>query len=457
MGATGEPSGPRPDLVAVGVWVRANWSNENEYHSLVVDERVTADGVGAVVWAMPGFRRYVASRVAAWVGNAASAVALPVLVYQETGSAALTGLLAAAESLPYLLFGLQVGALVDRWDGRRVMVISALVTAAGLATVPLAALAGALTATHLLAVALVGGISFVFLDAAAFGALPRLVGAERIGAATSVLSAYGTVVGIAIPGAVGVALPAAGGVPILAFDALLCAASALLVSGVAISHTAEPRRPGSSLRGEIAEGLRYIWRHPVIRPLTLLGFGNAFTGGAVLGLIVVVGVRHLGFTDDDGRFGWLYAAAALGAFVGATIVGRLHARLGVGMIAQAGYGLMFVVVIGWATATHWLVGVPLLALEGLVGTVIVLNGIIARQVLTPLRLQGRVNTTARAIAWGGSPLGAALGGALADLLGVGPALYVCAGAVLVAFVGGIWWRLPAVGRLATLGTGPRPG
>lgn len=397
------------------------------------------------------FTTYATSRIVAWIGSAASAVALPVLVYQLTGSAALTGLLATAESAPYLLFGMHVGALVDRWDGKRVMAISAVVSAAALATVPLASALDALTAGHLLVVALVGGTSFVFLDAAAFGTLPRIVGRPLIGAATSALASWGTVLGVVVPGVVGVALPLVGAVPIIAVDAMLCASSSVLLTRVVLRVDAPARaEQRTRLRQDIREGLAFIWSHPVIRPLTFLGFCNAITGGAVLGLIVVVGVENLGFEPEDGRFGWVYAVAAFGSFVGSTMLGRIQARVRVGMISLIGYGVMTLTVIGWASVGNWVVATALLTLEGFVGTLIILNGIVVRQTLTPLRLQGRVNTTARVIAWGGAPLGAAIGGVLAEWWGVTPALYACTTAVALAFLLGLVWRLPAVARLADL-------
>lgn len=399
-----------------------------------------------------GFRTYAASRIVAWTGSLASAVALPVMVYQLTGSAALTGMLAAAESLPYLLLGMHVGALVDRWNAQRVMMISAMVCAAALATVPLvAAVVEELSAVHLLLVALVGGTSFVFLDAASFGTLPRLVGKQLIGSATSLLAAWGTMLGVAIPALVGIALPLVGGVPIIAVDAGLCALSTVLLTRVPMRADAEVRSTGPHrLRDEIREGLTFIWRHPVIRPLTFLGFCNSFTGGAVTGLIVVVGVRNLGFTEDDGRFGWLYAVLAAGAFLGSVAIGRLQARVGVGPLALAGYPLTALLVVGWASATSWIVASALLAGRAFVDMVIILNGIVTRQTLTPMRLQGRVNTTARVIAWGGTPLGAATGGALTEWWGLTAALYACAVPVAVACVVGLAWRLPSVGRLADL-------
>lgn len=405
-----------------------------------------------------GFSIYAASRVVAWTGSAASAVALPVLVYQLSGSPALTGLLAAAESLPYLLLGLHVGALVDRWDGKRVMVVAALVSTVALASVPLSAYLGLLGAPQLLLVALACGISFVFLDAAAFGTLPRVVGRQLIGPAASALAGWGTVLGVVVPGVVGVVLPWAGAVVIIAVDAVLCALSAVLLTRVVLRIPVESGvREPTRLLDDIREGLTFIARHPVIRPLTFLGFCNSFTGGAVVGLIVVVGMENLGFAEDDGRFGWIYALSALGAFVGSLVLPKVQARVGVGMISWCGYGIMALTIIGWASVDDWILATALITVEGLVGTLIILNGIVARQTLTPLRLQGRVNTTARVIAWGGAPLGAGVGGLLAEHWGVSWALYACTTAVVVAFVVGIWWRLPAVGRLADLEAEPEPG
>ncbi|WP_414172439.1 hypothetical protein [Clavibacter tessellarius] len=87
-------------------------------------------------------RTFVLSRGVSWAGNALTAVALPVLVYTTTGDAALLGLVAMMEALPYLVLALPVGALVDGWDARRTMLATTWLSAAATATVPLAALGG---------------------------------------------------------------------------------------------------------------------------------------------------------------------------------------------------------------------------------------------------------------------------------------------------------------------------
>ena len=119
------------------------------------------------------------------MGSIATLVALPVLVYRLTGSAALTALVSGLEAAPYVVFGLVAGALSDRWNRRRTMVTAELLGAALLASIPLAHLLDVMTVPHILAVAFLAPTLATFFDGASFGAVPTLVGRDRIGQANS--------------------------------------------------------------------------------------------------------------------------------------------------------------------------------------------------------------------------------------------------------------------------------
>ncbi len=129
----------------------------------------------------PRFRLFLLARAVSWAGSAVTLVALPVLLYQRTGSPALTGLLTALEAVPYLLLGLPAGALVDRWDQRRTLVATSWLSAAVMASIPVASALGILTTPQLLAAALLTSATFVFFDAAGFGVVPALVGRRGCG------------------------------------------------------------------------------------------------------------------------------------------------------------------------------------------------------------------------------------------------------------------------------------
>ncbi len=398
--------------------------------------------------AQPGFSAYAAARTVSAAGNVMSMVAMPVLVYQLTGSAAWTGFLGALGALPYLLFGLPAGALADRWDNRRVMITWSLAAGVAMLSIPLAHLTDRLSAAHLLIVAGAAGTAFVFSDAASFGALPQLVERALLGPATATLSAIYTSLSVVGPGVAGLLISVLGAPWVVAMDGVAYLTAAALLAGLPWK-TETPAGPPAdrSLRREITEGLTFIYQHPVIRPLTFMGVGNSVTGGAVAGLIVVLGVEQLDLPDSDGRLGLLYAAAAIGAFLGSVVLSRLQRRFSIGTLTLTGYVVVTATAASVGVATSWAGAAVLLVVFDLVSMIVILNGIVTRQTLTPTRLQSRVNTTARMIAWGGAPLGAGIGGLLASRWGVGPALVLASTGALTALVGG---ALAHVGHLPRL-------
>ncbi|MBB4915967.1 MFS transporter [Streptosporangium saharense] len=387
-------------------------------------------------------RRYLAARITSWAGSSITLVALPVLLYQRTGDAALTGLLTAMEAVPYLLLGLPAGALADRWDRRRVLTLTSLLSALLVASVPLAAALGLLTTPHLFVVAAATSSSFVFFDAAAFGALPALVGREGVARATGVLMTWSTLVSLVGPALAGVLVAATGAAPAMGIDALSYVAAALLLARLPLAKP-EPR-PRRDLRAEILDGVRYIRAHPVVGPLTFLGVGNSLAEGAVMGLLVVVAVERLGLGSADPAIGLLFAATAVGAMAAGLAVPRLRLRFSTPAISLTSLTAVGILLVVWALTEHLVAGLVVLAVWQAANSLVSLNGIIERQERTPDHLQGRVNTTARMIAWGGQPAGAALAGLLAELTSPRTALLATAAAVLLSLL------LPPARALARL-------
>lgn len=391
------------------------------------------------------FLLYLGSRSATITGSAVTAVAMPVLVLELSGSAFLTAAVTAIEAVPYLLFGLLAGAVADRVPRRPLMLGCHLVCAAGLGSLVLAHLAGVLTVGHVLAVAALLATGFVWFDAAAFGALPALVGRERLVAANSVLWTSGTALDLAVPAVAGLLVAGIGPALTLGVDAvaylLAAAALGLVPRSLQPARSAgDGRRP--RIRQDIAEGLRFVLGHPLVRSLTLLGVGNSLTGGVVAGLLVVHATRSLGLTTDDWRIGLLFAAVAAGALLASLLLGPVSRRLGVGPTSIAALTVHPAAIGVLAAAPGMAVAVPALVVWSAAYTLAIVNGITTRQLVTPDHLQSRVNTTARMVAWGGAPLGALLGGALAVGLGVRWALLLGAAAVLGSAVSA--WTTPVL-------------
>jgi MFS family permease len=396
---------------------------------------------------MNSFRTFVVARAICWAGNAVTLVALPLLVYQQGGSALLSGLAFAVESVPYLLFGLFAGAVADRFDRKSILLAAQGLSAVSLTTIPLASMAGAVLIPHVLVVAFVVSALFVFYDAASFGVVPALVGRDGIADATGTLVSVGTVIGIAGPLLGGVAATALSPAGAIAIDAGCYLVAATITATIAIPRKTDAAVTGQRISSQINEGLLYIWRQPVIRALTLVGIGVSLANGVVVGLMVVVGVRRLGLGDDDPQLGALYAATALGAFLISLVSAKIQSGLDTGTITLGGIAVSACAMLVWAQTTWFVVSLMILVVYQAANTLIIVNGIVVRQSITPDELQSRVNTTARMIAMGGTPFGATIGGVVAHVAGVDVAVTV--GAMALVIAAAVGWYL-GVARLPLL-------
>ncbi|OQJ47368.1 hypothetical protein B5P19_03045 [Clavibacter sepedonicus] len=413
-------------------------------------DAAAADGAQAA-GSPRAFDLYVVSRCVSWAGNALTAVALPVLVYSTTGDPALLGLVAMMEALPYLVLALPVGALVDGWEARRTMLVTTWLSAAATASVPLAALAGTPHPALLVGVAAAVSSLFVFFDAASFSAVPALVGRDRVGAATTRMTTAYTVIGIAGPLAGAPAVAGLGAPAVLALDAASYAAAAVLMTRVTWTP---PARAAATTRRrigrEILEGLQHIRRAPLVRDLTLVGAGSSLTGGAVTGTLVVMIARGLDERADGPALGILAAAAACGTLVASRALDPIQRRLGVGAIAIGALALQVALTAAWSAVASLVVAVLVLAAWQAATSTVALSGIVVRQTVTPAHLQGRVNTTARMIAWGGQPIGAGLGGVLAASVGIRAAVLLTGLGAVASLAGAAASSLRRAPRLADL-------
>ena len=411
----------------------------------------------------PAFRFYAVARLTTWAGSAMTAVALPVLLYQRTGSAALAGALAALEALPYLLLGLPAGALADRWDHRRTLVVTMAASGVVVAGVPAAAAAGLLSTPQIVLTAVATSALFVFFDAAAFGALPRIVGLQGLAAATGSLMAVGNVILLGAPALAGVILATTGAPAVLAVDAATYAVAACCLAAVHLHPLPErpDEKPASGRRwrrtvDDVLVGVRHLAAPGVVRTLTLVGAAASTTAGAVASLLVVVAATQLHLDVDDARVGLLFTASAAGSLVVGLLLAQIHRRVRVGRLTLAGLVISAGATALLALTTHWPAALAAVALWQVGTTAVILNGIVVRQAITPAHLQGRVNTTARMIAYAGTPAGAALAGVAAQAWGTRTALLLATLGAIAPLVVGLSGGLRRVPRIADLIAASRP-
>jgi len=401
----------------------------------------------------PSFAPFWFAHTVSEAGSRITFVVAPILVYQLTGSALNTGILAALQAVPYLLFGLIAGATTDRANRRRVMVGCNVAQAGLLASIPLAAATDSLGVVQIYVVAVLSASLFVWFDAANFGALPMLVGRDRLVEANSAIWAASSVVAVAGPAVGGVLAATMGPANAIGLDAASYALSALALVFVR-KPLSSKRTDGTALEplarrivADIREGLHYLWNQRLVRTLTLLGFGDAFTAGAVTGLLVVFSVRALGTSEDGAEIGLLYSVGAAGGLASALLLPRMNRRYPVGWITLAGLSTVFLCTVALALTTQLALALAVFFAFNAGQTLVIINGISLRQQVTPLHLQGRVNVSARMVAWGGMPFGAAIGGALAQIVSIRTTYLVMAvGVGLSTLIG---WYSPLRTRAGT--------
>ncbi len=398
------------------------------------------------LWADRDWRRYWISRIVSYAGGTITYVAAPILVYSLSGSPLLTGVTAATEGLPYLLFGLLAGALADRMDRRRVMVGADLVNAAVLATVPVAAAMGRLTAAHVILAGLVTMTVFVFWDAANFGAVPTLVGKQRIREATNAVWGTTQVFDIVLPGLVGVLVAWIAPSSLYWVNAFTFLASAFLVRSIVRSLTGERDGEHRPLRDDVLTGLRWLWAHTTLRAMTFIGTTVSFSMGAVMGQLVPFADQVLGIRQGDVRLGGVFAVFSLGGLVG-TLAGRWLRPFSPARVSLVSTSVMAILIVLMPWPRDYRVTFVLVFLFGAANLVSVVNNITFRQEETPEDMQSRVNTTGRMLSWGlGAPAGALLGGIVAGAFG--PAWGMASGSIVVVIGVTLGWmsdlrRIPA--------------
>ena len=369
------------------------------------------------LWRNRAFVVFWSARTISFAGTGITMVVLPVLVYSMTRSPAWVATVGLMEFVPYLAFGLLAGAVADRVNRKRIMVACDVTAAVLLVTVPVTAAFHRLVIAQLLVVALGIATVYVWFDAANFGTLPALVERAELPVAASLIGSSGQVALLCAPTAGAALLTFMPPSYALGFDAASYVISALLLLSIRRPFArARPGREPKRIRADIAEGLRFLWHQPVIRTMSFsvtcvcLGWGGTFA------LLVVYASRALHLTHVDVRLGLLYSVGELGGLLAAAAVPTLIKRLPIGPMAAAFLAANAAALGFLAVAPSYGWALPAFFLDELTYLIVLTTGITLRQMLTPDHLQARVNTAGRMLAGAGLPVGAALGGFLAEAL-----------------------------------------
>ena len=353
-------------------------------------------------------------QVVSTLGTSAASIIYPLLILAITDSPGAAGIASALRALPYLLFSLPVGALIDRWNRKRVMIVCDLLRALVVLTIPLALWLGALSLWQIYAVAFIEGSLYVFFNIAEVAALSRVVPALDLPRAAAQNEAAFGAAQIAGPPLGTLLFQAVGrGAPFVA-DALSYVISAASLWRIQTTFRPAPAASTRRLRTEVAEGLRWLWQQPLIRYMAFLTGAMNFVYAATPLLLIVL-AKQMGASDLD--IGLVFSVGGISGIAGSLIGGRIQRRFSFGQV---------IVTVVWVQALLFplYLLVPAFYLLGVVYALIytlapVYNVVqfSYRLALIPDALQGRVNSCFRLLAFGFNPLGAALCGLLLERIG----------------------------------------
>jgi MFS family permease len=372
-------------------------------------------------------------------GSAITTLALPLTAVVVLRASTFTvGLLSAATYAAFIFIALPAGVIVNRLAKRRLMIWCDVARLLIIASIPLAAALGVLSIGQLFAAALTAGVFSVFFDVANQSYVPTLVGPPQLTDANGKLGASRSFAQVAGPGLGGGLVAAVGVIGAVTVDGLSYAVS--VASLLAIRQPEErPERAPVSMRrcrAEIAAGLVFVGRHPILRRTTACtATGNLFIAMEMaLDIVFLVRVLHV----RPGLTGVLIAAGSLGGVAGGALAGPLARRIGsarIMWIAPLVIGAPSVLVPlaepGWRVVL-FPIGYGISAFSCVLLSVAQLT---YRQLVCPPELRASMNAATRWIIWGVMPLGGLLGGALGDLIGVRPSMWL---AILGTWAAGFW-------------------
>jgi MFS family permease len=355
------------------------------------------------------FWKFWAGQTISQLGSSFTLFATPLLIFKLTRSSVNLGIAMAANFVPYLLFGLVIGAWVDRLDRKRMMIAVDLGRAVVIAMIPLLSYLNLLQVWQVYVVGFVSSTLTIFFEAGEFAAIPSLVGQEDLITANGRIQASYSAAQVAGPLLAGLMLAVVKLETVFVVDAASFVVSAYSLGLVGVSfNRADSHRERATIRKDVAEGLRYVLRHPVLRNISaMMALFNFIAITTFTQLVLFSKVR---LQASDAEVGFLFSAGSAGVVLLGLLAGRIRKKLSFGPAA-----LGSLMVIGWLTVAfafntiYWLALLLWGLAQGL-GIFFNINTGSLRQAIVPNHLLGRIISIAGVLAWSAIPLGSLIGG-----------------------------------------------
>ncbi len=402
------------------------------------------------LWRQPDFLKLWIGQSISEVGSRITRDGLPLVAVLTLGaSPAQMGVITAVGSLVVLLTSMPAGVWIDRLRRRPILIAADIGRALAIGSIPVAALTHHLRIELLYVVVSVAAALTVLFEAAYEAYLPALVDREHLLEGNSKLQFSDSTAEVLGPGLAGVLVQLLTAPVAMLVDALSFLAS---IGSLALIRRPEPpprpARAREPLVREMVEGVRYVWRDRILRAFALSGGMHSFFGSFFGVLYALFAIRELGLSPA--ALGATIAVGGAGGLLGALVTGRATRRWGLGraLIGAQILSSLTAFLIPLARGPV-LVATLMLMTAQLLGdgfnTVSAIDEVSLRQSITPDQVRGRVGVSLRWLIAGVGPIGALVGGVLAEAIGVRQTLLIATVGVLLSSG---WLLLSPIRRVA---------
>jgi MFS family permease len=365
------------------------------------------------------------------LGDGVVFAAFPLIVASLTRDPIAVSVLAFSLRLPWLLFALPAGVIVDRNDRRRLMISADLVRAAALGLLAIALAAGEPALWVLYVVGFGVGTAETIFDSSAEAFLPAIIEEQALSKANGRLVSARWVANSFVGPPLGALLFVwATSLPV-AVDAATFLVAAILVATIGGQFSADRAPSAGTMRADISQGVRWLWNHRLLRTTALMAGGYNLVVSGMVAILVLFVQDEVGLSDLG--FGIVLAALGVGGLIGGLIADRIETRVGTAnaLILTVMTAATAATAMGF-TSSALVLGASIFFF-GIATTLWNVVAISLRQTLTPDELRGRAASAGKMIAFGAEPIGALIGGLVAASIGLrAPILVAGAGLALMA-------------------------
>lgn len=399
--------------------------------------------MGIAEWVAPrrlgrDFRWLFASSLTSNIGDGIALAAAPLLIASMTDSPVLVASGAIMQYLPWLLFGLHAGAIVDRIDRRLLIMVANGIRALVLIGLCVFLVTGMASIWMVLIVAFLYGTAEVFVDTTSSTLLPMMVRKADLGIGNARLQA-GFLLANQLGGPpLGAFLFAIGSFWPFAVQGVCVALAIVLISRIAAIRRAEPAdapRERTPVHTDILSGIRWLWQNPPVRTLVIIILTFNVTWAAPWGVLVLYATDYLQMGPVG--YGALTTASAIGGLAATLLFGRLERRFSFASLMRVCLSAEVLMHLAFALTTSGTVAFVIMIAFGAYAFVWATISTTVRQRLVPHHLQGRIASVNMVGVFGGLVIGQALGGVIAQVWGpTGPWWFAFVGAAITLLL--VW-------------------